>query len=991
MNPERCGLRGYFPDNNVYAMYKDSKGIVWYGTMFGLIMHDGSNYFRFRYDPTDSNSISNDDVVSIAEDRAGRLWFGTYYGGINMYDRTTGKFRRFTAERKQISDNTVWCIAEDRSGTLWAGSEDGLNRFDGVQWAKVNTGLADTAKLRVICLAEDERENLFAGTAGRGLIAADKERKNFRFFSPANSDQFGLDANSIRCLLSVKGKGIFAGSIGKGLYQLKYSSTDEYTFRFERTRIATTDTDTNTRLNIYSIVASENGDVFAGTGRGLFRVTETSGISILRTEIPYKSGQGIVSMMMAEPGLLYFSLYDAGLFSIDLAGGAKKNSVKANDLSGKPFGSIMCFAESEGKLFAAGNNGIYEFTGAGWAASELNKFCSGISINTMHFTGNNIWLGHMNGLILLSKSDAGIDILSFHEGITFTALISGAANELIAGTNDGIKIFDERSGAIIREFRNTAGDGNSLSENYILSLYRNGNGDIWAGTYAGLNLLKDGSQTFRRFSKEVNNDSTLISNYVYSILGHRGKMYFGTAGGLSVYDGSRFENYSVRNGFPDQVINSLALFNERIVAGANFSLSIFDTEDKTVAGVMKFDEVLNPSAVIQSGGSSFCFGSRNGIVECNLNTGLNEIGFAKIGFTRMRYDAGGKTIEIDLSETQTVTVPHDAQNIRLYFSDFRFRDNTATYYSRIEGIDKEWSFNDNRTYLSLKNLTPGEHDLYLRSVSGAGQSFVIQEPFTLEAEPPFYRTTLFYIFSVIAVTGAGWMFASSRSRHKLKRAMEIERAREEERELIRYEAARDYHDELGHKLTRISIYSRNLLRELESQRDIFSKELDKIMETSASLREGARDLIWSMDPGEDTLQDLALRIKDFAENMLHDTDISLHVSDIDGGLKNVKIDMEKKRNLLLIAKECINNSVKHSGASEISMSFVIEKKQFIMRISDNGTGMSPEGTKGYGLESMNRRAGKIGAELSIQGSKGNGTALNVKLNISLGKSEFSLN
>jgi signal transduction histidine kinase len=229
-------------------------------------------------------------------------------------------------------------------------------------------------------------------------------------------------------------------------------------------------------------------------------------------------------------------------------------------------------------------------------------------------------------------------------------------------------------------------------------------------------------------------------------------------------------------------------------------------------------------------------------------------------------------------------------------------------------------------------------------------------------------------------------------RSKVKRALEMERAREEEREKIRYETSRDYHDELGHKLTRIAIYSRNLMREIEQQKDSISKELHKIMETSTSLRESARDLIWSMDPGEDTLYDLVIRIKDFSENLLQDTDIALSVKGISESLKMYSLNMDEKRNLLLIAKEAVNNSVKYSYANVMEINFFREGDFFYISISDNGKGFDSETVhKGYGMRSMHARAEKLKAELNVKGVEGSGTSVIVKIKLRDRLKEFSLN
>ena len=80
---EKIDAEGGFPSNLVYKIYQDSKGFIWFGTMYGLYRYDGVNYISYRYNPFDSTSIGNDDVISIFEDSKGYLWFGTFLGGVS--------------------------------------------------------------------------------------------------------------------------------------------------------------------------------------------------------------------------------------------------------------------------------------------------------------------------------------------------------------------------------------------------------------------------------------------------------------------------------------------------------------------------------------------------------------------------------------------------------------------------------------------------------------------------------------------------------------------------------------------------------------------------------------------------------------------------------------------------------------------------------------------------------------------------------------------
>ena len=87
---ERISLEQGFSNDLIFSVYQDSKGFIWFGTMFGLVRYDGMNYKTYRYDPLDSNTLSNDDIISIFEDRDGNMWFGTYNGGLNKYESMTG-------------------------------------------------------------------------------------------------------------------------------------------------------------------------------------------------------------------------------------------------------------------------------------------------------------------------------------------------------------------------------------------------------------------------------------------------------------------------------------------------------------------------------------------------------------------------------------------------------------------------------------------------------------------------------------------------------------------------------------------------------------------------------------------------------------------------------------------------------------------------------------------------------------------------------------
>ncbi len=991
---ERSGLKEHFPDNNVYTMFKDSKGLIWYGTMFGLIMSDGSNYFRFRYDPNDSNSISNDDIVSIFEDSKGRMWFGSFLGGLNVYDRNTGNFSRILAERKQLTDNTVWCITEDRKGIIWAGTDNGLNKLENGMWSRYNYGHPDSVSQRINALATDEFDNLYIGTFGSGLIVADNSRTVIRSFNLKNSAAHSLDANFIRSLLSLTGKGIYIGTVKRDAFFLPREYALNNDFRFRNIMSPDSARPSEERVSVFDFASTGDNELLIGTSQGLCKYNTSSNDSrpfIIMDAM--QQGQGFISVLSPEKNSVFASVYDVGLFTIDLSD-RNLMEIYRKDSEDNFLGSIQKFTEHEGRFFSAGRNGIYEFADGVWSSSDLNKMLPNLDVSAIESVGNKIWVGAAGGLYSADITPNGKKAEKIAEGFLVNDLIKGINGEIIAGTSSGIKVFDSGSGKLIREhMKDTTNSRSSLPDNFIVSLYLDTRGNLWAGTYSGLSLLEAGSNEFRHFRKIINDDNSLLNNYVYSILEHEGKMYFGTAGGMSVFDGKTFRNYTQEEGLPDQVVNTLTEFNGRIIAGSNFSINLFDPSSETFALISRTDDILNPASVYLDEKNVIYFGGKNGIVSINTNAVMEDNAGNGFVYSRLTYEIEGKTVSKDLSVSGLVEIPYEALNIRIYYSDGTYENKSRpTYYYKITGVDDNWTYNEQHTSMNIKKLEPGEHDILFKVVRANGRHYLAGRALNLYVIPPFYRTPLFYFLTALAFLLIAYLLFRYLAGRKIRRTIEIERARTEEREKIRYEASRDYHDELGHKLTRISIYSRNLLREIEEQKDNISKELIKIMETSSSLRESARDLIWSMDPGEDTLYDLVIRIKDFSESLLQETEMSLSVTGITESMRAIPLDMDKKRNLLLIAKEAVNNSVKYSDAVKVMIEFKFDGSSFFMKIRDNGKGFSADTNKaGYGFRSMRSRAEKIGASVSIVGEPGSGVIVDVMLKLKLPLKQYSLN
>jgi signal transduction histidine kinase/ligand-binding sensor domain-containing protein len=173
-------------DDNVLSLFADHKGVLWVGTQDGLDAFDPVTE-RFRVYRASGDGLNQYQVI--AEDSHGLLWLGTASTGLQRLDPSTGQFtiyRNHPGSGGSLSNDQVNAICIDASGILWIGTQNGLNRFDPVTQSfrtyYEQDGLPDN---RVTGIREDNRGNLWLGTRG-GLSRFDPRAKTFAYYSASD-------------------------------------------------------------------------------------------------------------------------------------------------------------------------------------------------------------------------------------------------------------------------------------------------------------------------------------------------------------------------------------------------------------------------------------------------------------------------------------------------------------------------------------------------------------------------------------------------------------------------------------------------------------------------------------------------------------------------------------------------------------------------------------------------------------------------------------
>ncbi len=225
---------------------------------------------------------------------------------------------------------------------------------------------------------------------------------------------------------------------------------------------------------------------------------------------------------------------------------------------------------------------------------------------------------------------------------------------------------------------------------------------------------------------------------------------------------------------------------------------------------------------------------------------------------------------------------------------------------------------------------------------------------------------------LISLLGITWF-----NRFQLKKRLEQQTALQEMRNNI----SRDLHDDIGASLSNINILN-ELARRSISQPDKSKEYLSKASEDIQRINESLSDIVWNINPRYDDLQNLFVRMKRYAADMLDGKNIKGEF-DFPSGEPNLKLSRTQRRDLYLIFKEAVNNLVKYSDARNAAIRVSAKEHSIEMLVQDDGKGFDQNNTNaGNGLHNMEQRAKASGAQISIHSESGNGTTIRMVIGIS---------
>ncbi len=220
--------------------------------------------------------------------------------------------------------------------------------------------------------------------------------------------------------------------------------------------------------------------------------------------------------------------------------------------------------------------------------------------------------------------------------------------------------------------------------------------------------------------------------------------------------------------------------------------------------------------------------------------------------------------------------------------------------------------------------------------------------------------------SIAALAAVGLLLVVGMLRSRVKQLKKMES--------LRNQIASDLHDDIRSNLSSIALLAELGGSELDDP-VLARSEFEQIKLTADQTVESMRDIVWLIRPGDESWKDFLRHFRETAARMLKNTDYDFVIEGVeDAGA----VPLGFRRDLFLIFKEVLNNTVKHAKASKVEIRLTLERENLSLIIKDNGQGFSEDGEdfrRGNGLFNIRQRAEHLGAEIEVKSGQGEGTMI----------------
>jgi signal transduction histidine kinase len=300
-----------------------------------------------------------------------------------------------------------------------------------------------------------------------------------------------------------------------------------------------------------------------------------------------------------------------------------------------------------------------------------------------------------------------------------------------------------------------------------------------------------------------------------------------------------------------------------------------------------------------------------------------------------------------------------------------------------ELLTVEWSeiYNigmGNRFDVNYGRLNAGTYRFWANDEDAIGTPLASLNKIEFVVLQPFWKSPWFWMFGLTAAALAIWQVCRAIIQTRIRQHL----ARAEQEHLVereRLRIARDLHDDLGVRLTHISLVSS--LAENDPQSATARDSFQRISGMARDLVGALYQTVWTVNPENDHLEALVNFLSQLTQNLCETTGIRcrIHSGTMPSGRR---VTSEIRHNITMAVKEAIHNAIKHAEATEITARVEFDEPRLLITISDNGRGFDlTTAVLGHGLGNMRQRIETIGGAFSVEHSPEPGTKIRFEVPI----------
>ena len=897
----------------------DQQGVIWYRTPDGKLGQVCSNQFVPMPDPP---GLSSSQINTLITDPAGVIWAGTEKG----LARWSGKLFVDMTPTNGEPDVPVRQMVACPDGTFWVWTDQGLRKCRGQQWvARVESWggeepvRAPTSTFnKSLKFFGDSYGGLWISHYGAGLWHVDAYGNAARV-----REALGLPNALVECWFEDREGNVWIGLKGGGLVRVQ-------------ARIFHTvwPAESSGNLGANSICEDSSGAMWFGTS--------------WKTLLRWRKGEFTSFTPPVYMAIDQAELINTVVFPGDAdqlwVGTVQNGVLKLNhDEFSRPFpasdiGTVarVIYRDRRGRVWLGSEFGLYC-----WEQEKLKRFtlADGFSaafvLAITEDLAGNVWIGTATGELWRYRDGQFTNYLP-QDTLTDT--------QAVAGTRAVDSRFDPKRSAMVGGER-------------FLTLHADDNqeGVIWIGTLGG-GLLRFQKDMFTRFTMQQGLPSDSISQILED---GRGQLWLGTRGGIARV------SKAALNPFADGKLKS----NPFISFGKADGL---------------------PTVECSSDSQPACWRGRDDRLWFATVKGAVWVDPAKVPFNSVpppvvieeitvdgqrRVAAGSSGLEPSAHLPAHLEVSPGQHYFEFKFTALSlFSPDKVRFRWRLAGLEKDWGRDKNERSASYSFVPFGNYEFQVQACNNDGVWNETGAAIKLTVLPYFWQTWWFKVVSggmgLAVILGSVLTVQHRRYRAKMQ-VLERRQALEQERTRI----ARDIHDQVGAKLTKIG----KLTESLDRQSAVAAPHqpaLRAVAETTHNLVQIMDEIVWAVNPRNDTLDNVVNYLVHYTEDFLGHTGVNCELK-VPFEFPPAPVTTEVRHNLFMATQEALTNAVKHGRPTRVRLHMAMVGNRLTISLEDDGCGFSlgAKTVESNGLENMRQRIESVGGNFQLTSAPGGGTRI----------------